>query len=133
MKVERRFLLLISVGDQCGRRIDDEVGHAAVARMLDPTNVLELIIEGSQRWSCHAWREANSLPPRRRMTRHPPYRGDKLSHLAQPSELSEWRFSYGIWNLAEGRRMAPILLRRLAYIRFQATPYKAILSCSHQW
>jgi len=45
MKIERRFLLLISVGDQCGQQIDNEVGHAAVARMLDLTNVLELTID----------------------------------------------------------------------------------------
>ena len=43
--MERRFLLLISVGDQCGQQIDHEVRHAAVARMLDLTNVLELIID----------------------------------------------------------------------------------------
>jgi hypothetical protein len=45
MKVERRFLLLISIGDQCGQQIHNEVRHAAVACMLDLTNVLELIID----------------------------------------------------------------------------------------
>ena len=45
MKIERRFLILISVGYQCGRQIDCEVRHAVVARMLDLTNVLELIID----------------------------------------------------------------------------------------
>ena len=45
MKVERWFLLLISVGDQRGQQIYNEVGHAAVARMLDLTNILELIID----------------------------------------------------------------------------------------
>src|SRR5262249_24384704 len=33
------------VGDQGGQQIDHEVRHAAVARMLDLTNVLELIVD----------------------------------------------------------------------------------------
>jgi hypothetical protein len=45
MEIERRFLFLISVGDQCGQQIRNEVGQAAVARMLDLTNVLELIVD----------------------------------------------------------------------------------------
>jgi len=45
------------------------------------------------------------------LTRLSPYRGDKLSRLAPSSELIKWRPPCEIRSLAEGRRMAPILLR----------------------
>src|SRR6266498_93368 len=38
----------------------------------------------------------------------------------------------GLLSLAKGGRLAPILLRRLALVRFQATPYKAIPSRSQE-
>jgi len=56
--------------------------------------------------------EANSLPLRYRMTRHPRYRGDKLSCLAPPSELIKYHSPCGIRSLPEGGNMAPILQRR---------------------
>jgi hypothetical protein len=52
------------------------------------------------------------------MTRHSPYRSDKLSRLAQPSELIEYHFPCGINSLAEGGSPAPILRRRLELIQF---------------
>jgi hypothetical protein len=49
------------------------------------------------------------------MTRHPPYRSDKLSRLAPQSESIERHFPYGINSLAAGGGMAPILPRWLTY------------------
>jgi hypothetical protein len=49
------------------------------------------------------------------MTRHPPYRSDKLSRLTPPSESIERHSPNGIKSLAEGGGMAPILPRSLTY------------------
>jgi len=49
------------------------------------------------------------------MTRHPPYRSDKLSRHAPPSESLERHSPNGIKNLATGGGMAPILPRWLTY------------------
>src|SRR5262249_54079186 len=59
--------------------------------------------------------EANSLPLRYRMTRHPPYRGDKLSRPAPPSELSKRRSPCGIRSLAEDRTLGAHFAGRLAF------------------
>jgi hypothetical protein len=66
------------------------------------------------------------------LTRHFPYCSDKLSRLAPPSKSIVCRSHHGIRSLAEGGPLAPVLLRRLALVRFQATPYKAIPSRSQK-
>jgi len=45
MKIERGFLLLIRIGDQGRQQIYNKVCNAAVARMLDLTNILELVVD----------------------------------------------------------------------------------------
>jgi len=45
MKIERGFLLLIRIGDQGRQQIYNKVRNAAVARMLDLTNILELVVD----------------------------------------------------------------------------------------
>jgi hypothetical protein len=47
---------------------------------------------------------------------------DKLSRLRTTSKLIKCYSSCGIRSLADGRRMAPILLGRLTLVRFQAIP-----------
>jgi hypothetical protein len=66
------------------------------------------------------------------LTRHPPYHSDKLSRLALPSESVERHSPCGIRNLGEGGPLAPVLPRKLALVRFQAMPYKAIPSRSQK-
>lgn len=44
-------------------------------------------------------------PERQNMTRHSPYHGDKLSHLALSSEVSEWRHT--LWNQVFSGRLRP--------------------------
>src|SRR6266540_3794389 len=51
---------------------------------------------------------------RKPMTRHPPYRSDKLSRLRPPSESIERHSPNGIKRLATCGRLAPILRGRLA-------------------
>src|SRR5262249_54562287 len=45
MKIERRFILLIGVSDQCSQQVDNEIDHAAMSCVLNLANVLELIID----------------------------------------------------------------------------------------
>src|SRR5262245_10097318 len=49
----------------------------------------------------------NSLSPRYRMTRHSPYRGNKLSRLALPSELIECHSPSRIRSLAKAGAWRP--------------------------
>jgi hypothetical protein len=51
-------------------------------------------------------RPANSLTP---LTLRSLYHGDKLSRLALPTELIESHSPCGIYELAEGGNMAPVL------------------------
>jgi hypothetical protein len=44
-KVERGFLGLIGVGDEPGHEVDQEIGRATVAGVLDLGDVLELIVD----------------------------------------------------------------------------------------
>src|SRR5215510_3041250 len=62
-------------------------------------------------------RRVNSLAS---LTRHPHYRGDKLSRLAPPSEFIECPSPRVISSLAVGGRMAPVLPVRKNSV---ATPY----------
>jgi hypothetical protein len=55
-------------------------------------------------------------PSAGRMTRYFSYHRDKLSRLAQPSDLIKSNFFCGIRSLAERGRVAPILRGRFALI-----------------
>jgi hypothetical protein len=57
---------------------------------------------------------ANQLSPCYNVSRYSTYQHDKLSRLALLSELSECHSYYKIRSSAEGRRLAQILLERLA-------------------
>ena len=46
MKVEGRFLGLVTVGDEAAEEIDEEVDGAAMARVLNLGDVFELIEDG---------------------------------------------------------------------------------------
>ncbi len=45
VKVERRFLGLMTVSDQAGEEIDDEIDRIAVARMLNLRDVFRLVVD----------------------------------------------------------------------------------------
>jgi hypothetical protein len=46
MKIEKRLLGLKAICNQSRKQVDEKVGNATMARMLDLGNVLELIIDG---------------------------------------------------------------------------------------
>ena len=97
--MERRFLGLVTIGDEAAEEIDEEVDGAAMAGVLNLRNVLELVEDG---FDNGAFAQQEFIRPQEEARFHPPLDRGQQVHAERGQEL-----------LGQGRRDIPFVGKEL--------------------